>query len=297
MSGESLTCPICTASARVERVPYPAAASRPPALAFESIHVCERCGGGAAWPRPTQQALDHFYASGGYWHTASSALQQAHEMSQGWLRVARMQPAVSANRFAVADIGAGNGGIARALANLRVPVSRYTFVEPDDNAAARVSSLRAPFPIQRAPALKDLDTGYDLLFLNHVLEHVADPLAFLQEAVRHARPGGLVYVETPHADHRFKDDVFPHTFFFTPAAFSALGARLGARTQACETFGRLPAPRTTIVGIGQRLAARALRVAVAIGWRPAQRALDRLIWRYAPTDDGIWLRWIFSTGG
>jgi 2-polyprenyl-3-methyl-5-hydroxy-6-metoxy-1,4-benzoquinol methylase len=289
-------CPICSASARVERLPYPAANVRASTLAFDSIHVCEHCGGGTAWPRPTQQALDDFYGRGGYWHSVSSALQHAHEMSQGWLRVERMQPAVSATRFAVADIGAGHGGIPRALAHLRLPVSRYAFVEPDDAAAGRISSLRAPFPIQRAPALKDLGSGYDLVFLNHVLEHVSDPLAFLQEAVRHVRPGGLVYVETPHADYRFKDDVFPHTFFFTPGAFRALGARLGARTRACETFGRLPAPRTPVVGIGQRLAARALRLAVAIGWRRAQRALDQLVWRYAPTDEGIWLRWIFSTG-
>jgi SAM-dependent methyltransferase len=195
--------------------------------------------------------------------------------------------------LAVADVGAGHGGIARALAAQKVDVSRYAFVEPDEAAAADITALRLPFGIERAAALEDLRGPLDLLFLNHVLEHVADPLGVLRQAARLLSPDGVAYVETPYADYRFKEDVFPHVFFFTPRSLGLLGEHLSARTLACESFGRMPAPRWSPVGFVQRLAARSLP---RVRSERLQRLLDRVIWRYVPCDDGIWLRWIFSAG-
>jgi SAM-dependent methyltransferase len=195
--------------------------------------------------------------------------------------------------LAVADIGAGHGGIPRALSALGVNLSRYAFVEPDERAAADISAQRLPFAVERSAALKELRGPFDLLFLNHVLEHVAEPLVFLRQAAALLAPDGIIYVETPYADYRFKQDVFPHLFFFTPRSLNVLGKRLGVRTLTCESFGRMPAPRWSPFGIVQRLAGRALP---RVKDGALQRLLDRVIWRYAPCDDGIWLRWVFSTG-
>jgi SAM-dependent methyltransferase len=41
------------------------------------------------------------------------------------------------------------------------------------------------------------DDRFDLVVCSHVLEHIADPLRFFAECVRVAKPGGLVFVETP----------------------------------------------------------------------------------------------------
>ena len=286
-------CPICGAGA-LQRLSYPGGSGQASTLRFDAILLCKQCGTGTAAPRPEQITLDRFYASGVYWPAALAAPQRAHEASQAWLRVERVRRLIGSGALAVADIGAGHGGIARACAALGVPVSRYVFVEPDDRAAAAIGSLNLPFAAERVLSLGELRGPFDLLFLNHVVEHVADPVQFLSEAVAQVAAGGTVYVETPHADYRFKDDVFPHVFFFTPAAFAVLGERLAVRTLACESFGRLPAPRLTAVGLAQRVAARALPLAVRTGWEAAQRVLDRVVWRYAPAAEGIWLRWVFS---
>jgi SAM-dependent methyltransferase len=259
-------------------------------LRFNAIALCEACGAGFALPRPDQPTLDRFYESGAYWDASSPAQQRAHEASQAWLRVECIRKLVNKHKLAVADIGAGHGGIACALAGLGVGVGRYDFVEPDAGAAAESSASQLPFRVERATSVSELRGPFDLVFLNHVLEHVAEPLELLRQ-VNGLAPGGVVYVETPHADYRFKDDVFPHVFFFTPKAFGVLGERLGVRTIACETFGKLPAPKLSAVGLTQRLASRALH---RVGSAPLQRVLDRIVWRYAPCDEGIWLRWIFS---
>jgi 2-polyprenyl-3-methyl-5-hydroxy-6-metoxy-1,4-benzoquinol methylase len=269
-------------------MPYP---GRAPALRLEAISVCGECGAGSAVPAPNQAALDNFYASGAYWDGSPGQAQRAHEASQAWLRVQHVKRFATPRALAVADIGAGHGGIARALAALAVNVSRYAFVEPDERAAADVRALRLPFGVERSASLKELRGPFDLLFLNHVLEHVAEPLFFLRQAVALLSAHGIMYVETPHADYRFKEDVFPHVFFFTPRALTLLGERLGARTLACESFGRMPAPRWSPIGFVQRLAGRALP---RVQNGALQRLLDRVIWRYTPCDDGIWLRWVFS---
>lgn len=288
-------CPVCGAGT-FRKLPYPDAGGAAAALRVEAIALCEQCGAGTAVPRPEQAMLDRFYASGAYWHSSSGAAQRAHELSQGWLRVERVRGFAAGGALAVADIGAGHGGIPRACAALGVRVARYAFVEPDERAAADIASLALPFAIERANSLSELRGPFDLLFLNHVLEHVADPLRFLEQAVAQVSPGGTVYVETPHADYRFKEDVFPHVFFFTPRALARLGERLAVRSLACESFGRLPAARLTPLGLVQRFAARALAFAARAGWQRWQRVFDRVLWRYAPAADGIWLRWIFSVG-
>jgi len=283
-------CPICGARTSA-RLPYPGRKAGA-AIRFDAIELCERCGTGTASPRPDQAALDRFYASGAYWHDSSGPRQMAHEASQAWRRVRCVKQVTKRDALAVADVGAGHGGIARALAGQYMRVSRYAFVEPDRQAAESIEALQLPFPVLRAGSLSGLRGPFDLLFLNHVLEHVADPVQFLASAMSQVAAGGIVYVETPHADHRFKDDVFPHVSFFTTKALSLIGERLGVRTHLCEAFGRLPAPRLHPVGLVQRLAARALPLMA--GWNRAQRLLDGILWRYAPTADGVWLRWIFS---
>ena len=282
-------CAICGAD-QLRRLPYP---GRAEALGLEAICVCGQCGAGSAVPAPDQATLDRFYASGAYWHASTGQAQRAHEASQAWLRVDHVRRFVPPRALAVADIGAGHGGIASALFARGVNVSRYAFVEPDEHAAADIHALRPPFAVERFVALRELRGPFDLLFLNHVLEHVAEPLVFLRQAAALLSTDGIMYVETPYADYRFKQDVFPHVFFFTPRSLTLLGDQLGARTLTCESFGRMPAPRWSPIGFVQRLAGRALPRVQNGG---LQRLLDRVIWRYAPCDDGIWLRWVFSAG-
>jgi hypothetical protein len=126
-----------------------------------------------------------------------------------------------------------------------------------------------------------------------VLEHVANPREFLDSIVQLLSPRGIAYVETPHLDFRFKDDVFPHTYFFTPAAFEALANSLAVATIACESFGAWPGREEGISAAAHRWLSRLFATAVKARLTPLQIKIDEAIWRYKQSGRGIWLRWLF----
>jgi SAM-dependent methyltransferase len=47
------------------------------------------------------------------------------------------------------------------------------------------------------------DESVDFVVANHVLEHVEDPVAALKTFLRVLRPGGIVYITLPDAQHNF----------------------------------------------------------------------------------------------
>lgn len=281
-------CPVCGAAA-IRQVAYPGK-ERASALGFDSIGICDGCGLGAARPTIAQEALDRFYATGSYWgHVADEgAPQLAHESNQARRRLLACLPHIpAAGTLRLLDVGAGHGMTVRwAQALLTDRVAGLDFIEPDERLAAQVLSRPAPFAVTRVRQPLAAER-YDLVFANQVLEHVADPVAFMTSVRDALAPGGVAYVETPHSDYRFKSDVFPHVLFFTAAAMAGLAERSGLRTLTCESFGRNPG------GGPADLACRAgFRLAAALGAEGASRLLDDALWRYGARSDGIWLRWI-----
>jgi SAM-dependent methyltransferase len=274
---------------------YPSKLAQPD-LRLESIRSCAHCGFGEAEPRPTQEQLDDFYRSGKYWHSGGTdPYQLAHENQQSRLRVERILPWLARRQgLRVADIGAGHGCIARWLSKTSgINVSAYDFIEPDDNNARAIEAADIPFQVSRKSGAAALPEGsYDVVFMNHVLEHVADPVLFTTQIFGALRAGGIAYVETPHLDYRFKEDVFPHTLFFTRDAFAALGSRTGVIQLECDQFGAWPGRAAGISTPAYKALARLFRLSVKLGWGAMQQTLDNAIWRYGNNDDGIWLRWI-----
>jgi SAM-dependent methyltransferase len=63
----------------------------------------------------------------------------------------------------------------------------------------------------------------DEVVLNHVLEHFADPLPVLEEVWRLCRPGGRVFVRTPHFSGRYAWQDPTHRRAFTSESFHYFG--------------------------------------------------------------------------
>lgn len=285
-------CVACGGGAFSSR-PYPAAGAADAGLRFEDIRLCAACGLGQALPARPQSALDAFYASGSYWASvvAPGRAQNLHAWNQCRHRVAAVLVALTARApLRVLDVGAGQGWTADWLVKLAPQgVERFDFVEPDDGCSAAIEARKPCTAVRRLDSLAQARPGYDVVFLNHVLEHVADPVACAHSVTALLADGGLAYVEVPHADYRFKDDVFPHTWFFTPAALHHLAERAGVNEQRSETFGRLPA------GGPLDLACRAgFRGSAALGAATPASWFDDRLWRYQAVADGIWLRWIVA---
>jgi 2-polyprenyl-3-methyl-5-hydroxy-6-metoxy-1,4-benzoquinol methylase len=80
---------------------------------------------------------------------------------------------------------------------------------------------------------------YDAIFLLDVIEHINDDAAFLFAALRHLRPGGLVFVNVPANMLFFSDydKAAGHVRRYTAASLAKLLRRCGVEAEAIHQWG------------------------------------------------------------
>jgi len=97
------------------------------------------------------------------------------------------------------DVGCGAGLLAEPLARLGAKVTGLD-AAPELIAVAREHAERQGLSVDyRAGDLFDLEGQFDLITCMEVIEHVADPEAFLKALARRLAPGGLLVLSTPNA--------------------------------------------------------------------------------------------------
>jgi 2-polyprenyl-6-hydroxyphenyl methylase / 3-demethylubiquinone-9 3-methyltransferase len=97
------------------------------------------------------------------------------------------------------DVGCGAGLLAEPLARLGAEV---TAIDPAGELieAARAHAAGQGLAIDyRAAAVEDVEALFDLITAMEVIEHTADPAAFLKSLARRLAPGGLLILSTPNA--------------------------------------------------------------------------------------------------
>jgi 2-polyprenyl-6-hydroxyphenyl methylase / 3-demethylubiquinone-9 3-methyltransferase len=97
------------------------------------------------------------------------------------------------------DVGCGAGLLAEPLARLGAKVTGLD-ASPGLIAVAREHAKAVGLDIAyRAGELSELEGQFDLITCMEVIEHVADPAAFVQALAKRVAPGGLLILSTPNA--------------------------------------------------------------------------------------------------
>lgn len=292
MSFEIEKCIVCAAPIS-KKSPYPSPKANP--LGFTAIENCGACGFGVAVPVVDQKTLDDFYGRGGYWHEqSSSAVLFNHQLVQAKERIRSVRAHLPKREgtLRVLDVGAGHAFIADALAEVGAGLEvEYSFFEPDERVAA--ASLSKKFDhvrIRRVSDLSAVGEDFDLIYLNQVLEHVAAPRSFLEFLKGRLAPSGVLYVEVPNRDDRFKSDVFPHTLFFSKNALEELSRDLSLRPVFIEEFGSWRSLRPSF---WIKVISKLLNISVELGLGWLAQKLNRLLIGYGRQAGGIWIRGLF----
>lgn len=168
---------------------------------------CRGCGLVMTNPQPTASALDDFYT-----HHYRHYYQKVEKPDLAYLEKTR-KPERAANTAAflkaqgllppdgaVLDIGAAEGAILHA-ARAAEPGTRAVAVEPNPlfGEFARGYAGCALYP--DLAALPESERGaFSLIVINHVLEHIAEPVGFLSGLRGWLRPGGVLYIDVPDVE-------------------------------------------------------------------------------------------------
>ena len=97
------------------------------------------------------------------------------------------------------DVGCGAGLLAEPLARLGAMVTGID-ASPEVIAVAREHAARQGLEIDyRAGDVQELEGQFDLITCMEVIEHVADPAAFVKALAKRLAPNGLLVMSTPNA--------------------------------------------------------------------------------------------------
>jgi SAM-dependent methyltransferase len=222
---------------------------------------CETCGLLFFWPVAPASASFYPELVG----TSPDYSYSETKWEFDWL-LARLPP-----RQRVLDVGCGRGDF---LARCKARGHLVTGVEADADAASRARARGIEVFEERAPGT------FDWVCAFHVLEHVADPLSFVQKLAAYGAP---VVLSVPNADRTWTAPMEPldfpphHVTRWNERSLRSLASRAGL---AVETIATEPmAWETARYSYEKRIASRLGAVAGFLAARamlPSERLYDAL---------------------
>ena len=195
------------------------------------ISGCDDCGLVFSNPLPSDEELARFYSPSGEWGAPRAVLAQETAEQRGesrsWTRM--FEPVHDALDVTapppgarVLDFGCGDGTLLNHLRDCGWDT--WGIETAIDHAFRRHNRLRA---IPSEPM-------FDLVIANHVLEHVTNPLALLEQFATACRSGGHLVVSVPrldtlpvHRDYKYVINGRAHVTAYTWACLQGLLARAG----------------------------------------------------------------------
>lgn len=188
---------------------------------------CAHCGLIQTNPRPSESGLKEFYSKyyrkfyQGITHPTTQYIETTYKSVRMVYTVDfinKVIPTTSITR--VLDIGCGEGAFFSAL--IASGFKGYlTGVEPNRQFADFAEKSTGATTVC---SLGKVIGKYDLIVLNHVLEHILNPAGFLQEVATHLSDGGYLYIDVPDADEysSLADLHIAHIYHFTTRTLSYL---------------------------------------------------------------------------
>ena len=228
---------------------------------------CAGCGLARLDPQPAD--IGRFYPER-YWHQPGR-LEEIYRrlVIADHVRFARR--ALGAGRR-ILDVGCGSGLFLRALRDrLQAKGTDIAGIDASPRAAAlawhRLEVPTAVADLVRAPFAA---SSFDLICMFHVLEHLPDPVAYLNAARGLLAPGGKLVVQTPNLDcwqyRIFGDrwsglDIPRHLYDFRLRDLRRMLEGCGFRVVRVKHFSWRdnPAGRATTIAPGLEPVARAAR--------------------------------------
>lgn len=165
---------------------------------FEVVR-CEACEAVFTWPIPAVDRLDRYYPQSYYRKSSGRRFPAIVEFLQRRTyssRARAVERALGGGHGRMIDVGCGPGWLLREFQR------RGWEAQGTELSSAAASFARDELKLNvQSRELSDLkfpDGHFDAVTLWHVLEHIPDPSALIQEIGRILKPGGVLLVGVPN---------------------------------------------------------------------------------------------------
>ena len=196
----------------------------------KELYSCNFCGLSYATQLPSSSEIKEYYSTGLFYNQepdpfSSESVEFSNKLALTRLSLINKETDILSEKCKVLDVGAGNASFGIAL-QLNKNNAIYDVVEPD-------AKVRESYGSQVKQEFSDIsyveEKNYDLVLLNQVLEHVSDPLEFIQSISKLLKDQGILYIDLPFKDYLFKPSVGSHILFWSPKSLSFLIEKKGSK--------------------------------------------------------------------
>jgi SAM-dependent methyltransferase len=226
------------------------------AMSF-NLWRCNACHTGFMNPQPQKSYLDAIYHKSGHGLAEPTSVEEV-------LRSEKEYPNASVDAARLAgeaknllpprdglqaiDIGSGFGFFSRAALNAGFAVTAVNPGKWENEIFEQINGF-SPLPY----FFEEFDFNgkkFDLVILSQVLEHIADPVSFLQKALQLLNPGGIIAIAVPNVDSilvkilQTKENgclwVPEHLTYFSGPGLQSLLTRAGFTVKRHGYVSRIP---------------------------------------------------------
>ena len=217
-SSNTSICPSCSSVGEY----YCSYQGTHPIFTDKNIHTCTHCGLYYVVEMPSPEDLFDYNSL--YWTNAHSHIP-SQTFDNPWfallasLRYDYLSEFISMDSASILEIGPGEGYLARHISSRHSDVI-YDVLESDSNTRAMLFTFCDSIydHISAIPR----ENKYDLIIISHVLEHVANPRAFIDSIIPLLDNNSLIFIEVPCLDFTYKAKHDPHLLFFDKPSLSHL---------------------------------------------------------------------------
>jgi 2-polyprenyl-3-methyl-5-hydroxy-6-metoxy-1,4-benzoquinol methylase len=207
-------------------------------LNCRSIKSCNNCDLYFAHEFPGVNELNNYYSNGLYYDKVADPFHEdiiefSKNLALVRLSLIEKTTDILNKKCKTIDIGAGNASFGTALKVISNDAT-YAAVEPDTKVRENYGDW-VDFQYNNIAEIEEDD--YDLVVMNQILEHLPDPVEFLQSVCKLLKEQGYLYIDVPYKDYLFKPSVEPHLLFWSPKSMSFLIEKMDMKLIFCDTVG------------------------------------------------------------
>lgn len=168
-------------------------------LGQRAIWTCRACGSGILRPRPSFETLSQLHGNEEYFEhpyfqerrELTPQMRATYDHRIEWIRA--FAPLAGGR---ILDVGCDTGTFLAYMQSQAGAVGTGVDISPFAVEAGRRRGLDLRLGTLESVGFPE--AGFDVVCAFDLVEHVSDPRAFLREACRILKPGGILVIETPN---------------------------------------------------------------------------------------------------